>query len=143
MKTIMSLSKNLINFLNRTKEVYFIICITLCSKIVAFAATGDAGLGDIEETFKNKDLTDGIGTDTIAEMVRAIIVEFDITAAFYDVMCWISLFITAALGIKQLFIKTDEDSRGGGFWNVLKIAGWGIAGLLGIIIKSALDTNAG
>ena len=73
----------------------------------------------------------------VVDMVRYIIKDFDYTAAFYDVMCWLSLFITAALGIKQLFIKTDED-RGGGFWNVLKIAGWGIAGLLGIIIKNSM-----
>ena len=95
----------------------------------------DWGIGTIDSDLPNDTTDKGI----VTQMVKALIVTFTPTAMFYDVMCWMCLFVTAALGIKQLFIKSDADDRGG-FWNVLKVAGWAIAGLAGIIIKRSISS---
>ena len=107
--------------------VFFILAIPVICSGQSFTIP-DIGVSDLNE---------GQRTTLVTTLVRYVIKCFPLTAAFYDVMCWLCLFITAALGIKQLFVKSDED-RGGGFWNVLKVAGWGIAGLLGIIVKNSL-----
>lgn len=127
------------NILNSIKCVFYYIKVLFITLYVFFSTTMIAySQSDILPDFNpSGGLDEGKRTTLVVDMIKYVIHDFRITAAFYDVMCWLCLFITAALGIKQLFVKSDED-RGGGFWNVLKVAGWGIAGLLGIIVKNTI-----
>ena len=129
--------KKLIEIIDSIKIWFWTVSILFWNKLLIAQSTGKNPLDDVKV---GEIPSDGKNTGIVMDMVRAIIYDFDITAAFYDVMCWLCLFITAALGIKQLFVKSDED-RGGGFWNVLKVAGWGIAGLLGIIVKNTIGKS--
>ena len=125
------------NTLRDIKLLFWAVYVFFFTTIIAYAQTGSGILPDFKPT---GNLDEGKRTTLVVEMIKYVINDFTITAAFYDVMCWLCLFITAALGIKQLFVKSDED-RGGGFWNVLKVAGWGIAGLLGIIVKNTIKSQ--
>lgn len=131
------MKKNYKNLEIILEKLFWIISIFFYTRIVVYADSTSDALKNLETTLSGKTVSSDKNTGIVIDMIKAIIKDFPITAAFYDVMCWLCLFITAALGIKQLFVKSDED-RGGGFWNVLKVAGWGIAGLLGIIVKNTI-----
>ena len=118
------------------KKIYFFLIINFIFSISSYALDNNTHntLPPVPEV--NPDNPGAV----VMTIIRYLLNDFTLTSMFYSVMCYLCLFITAALGIKQLFIRTDDQDQGG-FWKTIKVAGWAIAGLLGIIIRKSIGGN--
>jgi hypothetical protein len=75
------------------------------------------------------------GGQLIKDIFGAILDTGSATGILWQAGCYACIIVTLLLGLKQFFIKSDEQERGG-FFSVIKIGGWAFAGALGLWIQN-------
>ena len=83
----------------------------------------------------NLPVDEGDAGSLIQGIFGAILDTSSATGMLWQAGCYTCIIVTLLLGLKQFFIKSDEDSRGG-FFAVIKIGGWAFAGALGLWIQN-------
>jgi hypothetical protein len=79
------------------------------------------------------------GEELVSDMLGALLSEDSVTGQVWAAGCYVAIIVTILLGAKQFFIKTDEQDRGG-FFNIIKVGGWALMGLLGLWLQNIYGT---